>query len=354
MTMETTQKLKVRFAVGMFALLLAMALPVAVPAYAEDWGSKCGENLTWAYDAENKVLTISGMGDMYDYEFKQFWEGETSYYSGDTPWHTYSREIVKVVVEDGVTSIGNYAFCECPKLSEASLPSSLLRMGDSVFLNVGLDASVKEFKVALPDNLQTIGECAFSGSSIKSVRIPKGVKKLDRTFDSSLIEQVDLGEVEEIVEFAFYQCPNLTNIVLPNTLKRLGTAIFDYTPITEIIIPEGVESIGTLYADGYMPTFGFNEDLKRVVFPKSIKSINENELVSCDNIEEIGYRGTEEQWKKLVRGIDPESPLAEVLKKAKVVYNYDGPIAFAVFADVPDQLYNTASSLPAPDRKSVV
>ena len=88
----------------------------------------CGDDLTWVL-SEDGVLTISGTGEMYDYT--------TSYLptsSGTVPWYSYkSNYIESIVIEEGVTSVGNYAFYYCPKLISAVLPDSLTIIGDNAF-----------------------------------------------------------------------------------------------------------------------------------------------------------------------------------------------------------------------------
>ena len=82
------------------ALIATALFALCLVASAEVVGEgECGEDLTWSYDDETFTLTISGTGEMEDY----------SYYSS-APWYQYSYEIEYVVITEGVTSIGDYAF----------------------------------------------------------------------------------------------------------------------------------------------------------------------------------------------------------------------------------------------------
>ena len=85
---------------------------------------KCGENLTWKYDSENQTLTISGTGDMYDYE------------ENKTPWSTLKdkMEISTIVIEDGVTSIGDNAF-SCVKATIIEVGATVSKLGKNNFMN---------------------------------------------------------------------------------------------------------------------------------------------------------------------------------------------------------------------------
>ena len=105
----------------------------------------CGENLTWSLD-EDGVLTISGAGDMADYTD-----------SAPTPWDARKSAITAVVIESGVTSIGNYAFYRCGNLVELTLPEGLQSIGDNSFHSCGLLASV-----TLPDSVVSLGSNCFS------------------------------------------------------------------------------------------------------------------------------------------------------------------------------------------------
>ena len=81
----------------------------------------CGDNLTWSL--KDGTLTISGTGDMYDYDYEAS-GNETA------PWYDIRDQISSVVVEDGVTSVGNYAFYFNNSLNSVVLPGSVGRVGD--------------------------------------------------------------------------------------------------------------------------------------------------------------------------------------------------------------------------------
>ena len=100
----------------MIFVLLTMLFSLPVTASAETRGT-CGTNLTWVLDDEG-TLTISGTGSMTDYT------------ASTTPW---SASIQSVIIEEGVTSIGAYAFYSCPDLTSITLPQSLTSIGKYAF-----------------------------------------------------------------------------------------------------------------------------------------------------------------------------------------------------------------------------
>jgi len=80
----------------------------------------CGPELVWTLSDNN--LTISGNGDMYDYRL-----------NGDAPWCVHSQSIFHAVIQDGVTSIGDYAFNSLDNLIDVAIASSVVDMGGNVF-----------------------------------------------------------------------------------------------------------------------------------------------------------------------------------------------------------------------------
>ena len=105
----------------------------------------CGDDLTWEYNSQNKTLTISGTGAMYDYS------------SGSpAPWNAYQEEIVSVVIGDEVTSIGMEAFDGCNSLTSVKIPNSVKSVGPGAFYRCE-----KLSSVTIPDSVEEIGAQAF-------------------------------------------------------------------------------------------------------------------------------------------------------------------------------------------------
>ena len=103
-------------------LVLCLLLSVApITAHAVTDSGTCGENLTWTL-SDDGVLTISGTGKMNDYDYNEF-----------APWLGDYNEITTIVIEDGVTSIGNYAFYGLYQLNSVSISESVAIIGESAF-----------------------------------------------------------------------------------------------------------------------------------------------------------------------------------------------------------------------------
>ena len=116
-----------------------------VTVIREDLTGKCGENLDYVF-SDDRVLTISGAGAMYDY-------GDNN----QTPWDSYSESILSVMIGNSVTSIGNCAFRNCSGLTSIVIPSSVTSIGQNAFS--GCDFRTIVSKAVSPTNysLEDVG-----------------------------------------------------------------------------------------------------------------------------------------------------------------------------------------------------
>lgn len=168
----------------------------------------CGDNLTWILTPDN-VLTIRGTGPMYDMD-------------PDNPtWYITDSECYPetVIIEDGVTSIGAYAFFQ-HGISTISLPDSITSIGEYAFYNCAwLEA------IDLPENLVEVGEMAFQCcSALTTVEFP--------------------SKWNTIPEAIFKDCGNLTSVKLPDNLYEIGSHAFMWTGLTSIEFPDSLAKIG--------------------------------------------------------------------------------------------------------------
>ena len=297
-------KQKKFLATFVFALLLLFNFS----AYADDTvgvgatSGTCGSNLTWSL-SDTGVLTISGTGGMSSYST-----------STGTPWETRKTSIVSVVVNSGVTSIGNCAFNSCSNLSTVSLPSGLKTIGTRAFSNcdalvsISLPAGVTSIgsysfsdcdklkNVDLPSSMTTIGENAFSNcSSLSNITLPENLNTIQNyAFYQSNLNSITLpGSLTQMGEAVFQYCSNLSSITWTGSLATVPACTFDCeyhtsNRLTEVSLPEGVTQISG-------GAFRGNCQLRAVYLPVSVENVLASAFANCSNLTDVYYAGTQVQ-----------------------------------------------------------
>ncbi|MCL2246367.1 MAG: leucine-rich repeat protein [Lentimicrobiaceae bacterium] len=184
--------------------------------------------LTW--NLEDGILTISGEGAIPDYNF------------GETPWYSYRTSIHTVVMELGITGIGNNAFGNCTNLLWASIPNGVTGIGDAAF------GACKIPLITIPNSVSTIGDYAFAASGITSLTIPNSVTTIGELafFNCTALISVTLpNSITSIGNYAFRECFFLTTINIPNSLTSIAEGLFYVCrSLSSIIIPNSITSIG--------------------------------------------------------------------------------------------------------------
>ena len=163
--------------------------PDAENAVERPTTGSCGENVVWAFDETTWTLSISGEGPMADYE-------------GEKPWQKFMQDIKALVVEPGVTTIGNSALSGAMRLERAELPEGITSIGTGAF-----DLTLNLTGITLPQSLSYIGELAFSNSRLARITVPANVKTLGPKafwFCVSLKEIVFEGDAPELLEDSIF------------------------------------------------------------------------------------------------------------------------------------------------------
>ena len=146
-------------------------------------------------------------------------------YNSKTPWYSQRESIKNVIIENGVTNIGNCAFFGCTNLTSVTIPKSVTSIGFAAFVNCSRLTSI-----TIPNSVTSIKDEAFQGcSSLISVTIGSSVKNIgDNAFSgcSSLTSAIIGNSVTSIGSSAFYQCKSLTSITIPNSVTNIGSSAF--------------------------------------------------------------------------------------------------------------------------------
>ena len=220
-----------------------------------DSGS-CGKNATWELYKDG-TLYIKGTGAMQDYNWN--YNETTKIVTTGAPWHdSHSASVKKLVVEDGITSIGNDAFSDCESLASAELAEGITSIGDGAFTgcydlekinipnsvtSIGYDAFDSCWtlpSLELPSGLSKLESSAVSFTAIKELTVPHGVKVVDSylaTYNDNLTTVTLEEGVEEIWHRAFWGCEKLNNITIPRSVKKIeGEAFLECTSLKSVTI----------------------------------------------------------------------------------------------------------------------
>lgn len=246
----------------------------------------CGKNLTWTLD--DGTLTISGTGEMYNY------------FTYTVPWYSSRKLIRKVVLEVGVTTIGDWAFCACKNLMSVIIPDSVTTMGSLAFR-----CCTSLTNVIIPDSVTTIGAYAFDWcTGLTSVIIPDNVTTI-RTcafnWCTGLTSVIIPDSVTTIGSFAFRNCKSLTSVIIPDSVTTIGRFAFsDCKSLTSVIIPDFVTTIGA-------GVFSGCKNLTSVKIPGSVTTIGAKTFYHCKYLKEIYYKcGTKIDLNSLTVGNNAE------------------------------------------------
>ena len=167
-------------------------LNLTTKASAATYSGTCGDNLTWTFDELTGELSITGSGDMLEMAD-----------ATAVPWYGYRNEVLKITIQEGITSISRIAFEGCVFLSEVSIPESVTKIGEKAFNDC---RSIKT--ITLPPNLTEINYKTFYYCiELESIIIPDKVKSIGG--------------------YAFYQCYSLKEVAIPGSVTSIAWYAFD-------------------------------------------------------------------------------------------------------------------------------
>ena len=233
-------------------------LEIAALVASGDCGEN-GSNVQWSL-YESGTMYIYGSGKMQDYSS-----------ASNLPYKDYKSQVVNLVIEPGVTAVGNNVFYGFSSLMNTSIANTVTGFGDSTFYSCSRLKSID-----LPNNLTSIGKNAFFSSGITSIKLP--------------------NSMTSIGERAFRGCVKMTNIEIPNTVTSIGDYAFaNDTELENIVIPNSVTDIGS-------NAFYFCNKLKRIEIGNGLQSIGNNAFAECSKLQNVYFMGTDYQWNSISLG----------------------------------------------------
>lgn len=291
----------------------------------------CGENATWSYNETTKTLTISGTGEMDDYE-------ELAAYT--YPWR-FSEDAENIVIENGITNIGEYAFAGFEVLKNVTIANTVTGISDSSFRYCTSLESI-----TLPDSVTSIDSGAFSNcKSLKNINISDNIIDISAGAfyntsyfnnesnwenDALYIKQILIAGKDTIKgsykikdgtkvisSYAFSGNESITDISVPKSVISIGNRVFrwcsslanisvdaanpNYTSVDGVLFNKAKTEIicypaGTKASNYTIPNsvtsisvcaFGFCQNLTNITIPNGVTSIGDDAFENSQNLTDI-------------------------------------------------------------------
>ena len=298
--------------------------------YVEEYktiSGSCGENCSYSMDTGVGTMIISGSGSMADY-------AKTSNYSTDanTPWYAYRNCIKRIVISDGVTSIGDYAFYNCENIESIDF-GNVVRIGKSSFVRNTYNSDAPLTEINLPISLKTIDSGAFyycyslkklnyqgtinDWAEISFVNENSNPVKYTHNLyiNGEAVTNVNItASVTEIKPYAFYGFSEMKRLTLPDTVSSIGKGAFyqcrgleSITMPCSAIIESGesnsenfdlcdkiskvtlTKGNGIMVFNSQSPWHDGKSALTEVVLSDGIESICDNAFKDCINLEFVTF-----------------------------------------------------------------
>ena len=256
------------------ALLISLSVTES-PTTAEVHSGKCGDSIEWLL-GENNTLTLSGSGQTYDY------------CCNTSPWSIYADIVDDVVIEDGITCLGDYLFYDCNSIISIEIPESVISIGSYCFGNC---LSLKE--ISVPDSVLQLGDGTFLGcKNLTKAQFGNGIRLIrEFTFnnDSKLYEIAFSSSSLIINDCSFYNVGSLKKMTIPTDVTISGfftKQSYSYPNYTTIRLNEL-----TLYGHDVKDINNYYLEFNRMIFVDDTPSFADDCFVNRPYITEVSING---------------------------------------------------------------
>ena len=238
-----------------------------------------------AHDIE--VKNADGVTIYYNYinnvtELEVTFFGSNHYYSPNVYQGNVAipEEVTYMNRTRKVTSIGEYAFCQCSGLTSVTIPNSVTSIGSSAF-----QLCSRLTSITIPNSVTSIGDYAFSGCyGLTSVTIPNSVTSIGKSAFGGckgLTSVTIPNSVTSIGYEAFHNCSGLTSVTISNSVTSIGGSAFSGCyKLTSVTIPNSVTSIG-------FEAFQYCSGLTSVTIGSGVMSIGIRAFSGCSGLTSI-------------------------------------------------------------------
>ena len=287
---------KMKRLLSAFLVLCMIAAMIPLTARAAT-GGNCGDDVAWSLNSG--VLTISGTGPMDNYgeHYYEYIEGERynayDYETNVAPWYAYSDSIEKIVIQNGVTTIGDGAFFDLYLVTDVTIADTVTSIGTWAFRSIDHLSTV-----TIPDSVTTINSGAFSFCrEMTSLTIPNSVTTIgEQAFLYCIgLTSVTIPDSVVIIESeAFAECDNLTNISIGSGTAEIHPGAFSCgTSLKRITVSANNPNYRS-DSQGFL----FSKDRKTLVaaptgysgaytIPNHVTTIGENAFAECRSLTSV-------------------------------------------------------------------
>lgn len=256
------------------------------------YNGACGNSATWTLDTDSNTLTICGTGAMSDYTM------------GGAPWYNYYSNCQNIIIEDGITSIGEYDFYYC-WIRSVTIPNSVTSIADYAFR----ECNMFNWSVVIPDSVTSLGTNAFmSCTKLTSITFGNGITSVGNSvfYRFTALTSITFGKgITSIGSNAFYGCSKVTSVTFMGDQPTFGDKALAFKT------DSSGELITTIYSKGWASDS---------VFPTTIKGTGTfvYEKISFNPEIPVNVGGT---WKNAAPYVNVDGTWKEV---TNVFVNVDG------------------------------